>query len=397
MEAEINHLQNINTDHFCSSSQEKCFYLAHAIEAKFSSSFCSDILNKRLSITYLLDPTTRSLSIASCIESSAYLKALNADIPAWPEEYKQIETLAIRSFGNWARFWCEYEIYNIRQRYPYRLDLRPIHLPIDESSYHSCLINDVQDSISLYQTLYHQSPMLLTDALALINLSTLVLINKWYEILLTLNISRQGCHFLLTYPNNQSRGQPSTIVSSLRVQSWQDAQNWLHFDPFFQNKHWKMCLPSNLRERCLDTGLFDKQFSYEGNCNQSFEHSFSSHILDKSQVCEVIRLTVSGTASQGAFFLFLAQKRIMPHLEMKNFKLAYTITEQPWIVHFYETLKYGGYFHSSFRLLENSRHNTYKGFWVIPSLRYELEKIGYQTYKRRVVSKMKESKENRYV
>ncbi|MGF1720540.1 acyl-homoserine-lactone synthase [Vibrio kyushuensis] len=378
-------------------TKESCFRAAQAIEATVSTSFLVDILMNRLSIAYSLDPSIQSLSIDSCIKTKAYCQALQTDIPTWPEEFNSLEKLAIQCFGHWPAFWCEYEIYKIKQRYPSDSAYKSSALLIDENLYQSEIVEEIATSNKLYLSLHHFAPMPLNDAIALINLSTLVSVNKWYEILPKLDISRQGSHFILTYPNSNDQDTPSTIVSSARIQGWKDAQHWLYFTSFFRNHYWQLCLPNNLNERCFELGLFDAKFDYNGSCNQHFEDNFSSHIQDKEQICEVLRLTVSGTTTQGAFFLFLAQKRIMPYLADRNFKLAYTVIEQPWMIRFYETLKYGGYFHSSFRHVENSINNTYKGFWVIPSLRYELEDLDYQSYKHRVIGRIREVKEIDYV
>ncbi|WGW01598.1 acyl-homoserine-lactone synthase [Vibrio sp. YMD68] len=378
--------------------KEECFYAALFIEKTLSNQFCETILIDRLQLAYSLDPSAETLSIATSLKTRAYQQALDINIKSWPDEYKSLEKSAIQRFGHWAQFWCEYEIFKIKQGYPYEADHRPRSLSLSEENYHSEFIERIESVDTPYQTLHHEVPVTLSDAIVLINLSTLVLHSQWYEILLNLDLSRQGSHFLMTTTNDYPYlNKAKTIVSSARVQNWQESENWLYFTPFFRNHHWQLCLPNNLNQRCLELELFDSTFHFEGHCNQSFEDRFSAHILDKTFVCEVLRLTVSGSNTQGAFFLFLAQKKLMRYLMNKNIKLAYTIIEQPWMIHFYETLRQGGYLPSSFRNIDHSDRHTYKGFWVIPNLCNELENTNFHSYKRRVVSRIKQMKEINYV
>ncbi|MEZ9229913.1 acyl-homoserine-lactone synthase [Vibrio amylolyticus] len=395
--AAIEPLNDDQRNYLYPSYQERCFHLAQAIENKYSTSFLKTILFERISLTHSIDPTTEALSIKSCIETSAYQKALDVNIAAWPQEYKRLESAVIGCFGHWARFWCEYEIYKIKIRYPSQSFSMPNYLPMDEEKYDANLVDNIEESKQYYLTLHHQAPMPLSDSIALINLCTLVSSSQWYEILPSLDISKKGCHFILTHRVTERCNSPSIIVSSARVQNWSTAEQWLYFTPFFRNQNWKLCLPSNYNERFLNLGLYSQNFSFDNRSIKSFEDNLNKHIVDKQKICEVLRLTVSGSVTQGAFFLFLAQKRIMPLLDRKNIRLAYTVIEQPWMIRFYETLLNDGYFHSSCRKLDDSHNYTYKGFWEIPSLRLELDKLSYQSYKRRVINQVKKVKELNYV
>ena len=75
----------------------------------------------------------------------------------------------------------------------------------------------------------------------------------------------------------------------------------------------------------------------------------------------------------------------MQHLDELGYRLTFTIIEQPWMIRFYNTLQLNGYFHTSRKDLNDTGRFTYKGAWVVPNLRKELDSLCFRKYKQRVV------------
>ncbi|MDE1334267.1 acyl-homoserine-lactone synthase [Vibrio aestuarianus] len=372
---------------------ENVFNITKQVEKNISNSICHDLLFSRLSITHQIDPSTKKLNIAGCVKSPAYKQSLTHKVANWPEEYHLLEKLIHREFLNLAQFWCEFEIYKIKSKYPESENNEYKKLPLLEEAYHSKIVEDIQSSQELYYTLHHTQPMSLSDAVLLMNLSTFIADKGWYEMLESLTISSTGRHFILLTKTNESI---STIVGSARIQQWDERHHWLSFSPFFNNEDWQLCLPSDIRNRCLQTKIFKD--NYVPNCDSvySFEKNFIENILEKNRICEVIRLSVSGTDQECTFYLFLTQKYLMRELDKRGFSIAYTIIEQPWMMNFYQGLKLNSYFSSSYKNLNDTGRNTYKGFWIIPNLKTELNNTSFKNYKKIVIKNKGKKKISKY-
>ncbi|PSX17717.1 acyl-homoserine-lactone synthase [Photobacterium kishitanii] len=348
------------------------------LEQQQSHQFFSEILYQRITLTKQIDPTTQILNIAGVIASKNYEKALNIEIEAWPGYYYLLERLAIKYFDNWAIFWCQYEIHKLTSKYKDQTSYNH-QLTLNEDDYFSVIIPDIACNDNLYLTLHHHAPMKLSDAVVLINLSTFVMQHKWYEMLDIIKLSSYGEHFLLLTNNHENI---SIIVSTARIQQWQDANQWLYFSPFFRTPQWELCLPKNINLICKELNLFNENYQPITKCYNSFEDHFNENILYKDKVCEILRLTVSGTRLQAMFYLYLAQKNINQLLDSKKYALAYTIIEQPLMIRFYESLSNNEYISIANQDLNDTGHLTYKGLWVISNLNKKLSTMSFRNYKK---------------
>ncbi|WP_422398788.1 acyl-homoserine-lactone synthase [Vibrio aestuarianus] len=74
-----------------------------------------------------------------------------------------------------------------------------------------------------------------------------------------------------------------------------------------------------------------------------------------------------------------------------GFYMAYVIIEQPWLMNFYQELELDCYFSISYKNLNDTERNTYKGFWIIPNLKTELNNTSFKNYKKIVIQNKKKS------
>ncbi|MDE1235594.1 acyl-homoserine-lactone synthase [Vibrio aestuarianus] len=372
----------------CKSNKKNTFSLFKLIEKNISPSICYELLNCRLAITKKIDPTTEKLNIAGCIKSPAYKQSLTHEVPDWPKEYHLLEKIIHRDFLNIAQFWCEFEIYKIKSKYPENEDNKHKKSPLLEEAYHSKIVEDIQSSQELYYTLHHTQPMSLSDAVLLMNLSTLIADKGWYEMLESLTISSTGRHFILL----EKTSEPiCTIVGSARIQLWNERHNWLSFSPFFTNEGWQPCIPDSIKNSPIHAKIFKTSCIPKLDSIHSFEKYFDETILKKNHICEVIRLSVSGTVQECIFYLFLTQKHLIRELDAMGFYMAYVIIEQPWLMNFYQELELDCYFSISYKNLNDTERNTYKGFWIIPNLKTELNNTSFKNYKKIVIQNKKKS------
>ncbi|MDF9398734.1 acyl-homoserine-lactone synthase [Vibrio sp. 1180_3] len=367
---------------------ENVFNITKQVEKNISNSICHDLLFSRLSITHQIDPSTKKLNIAGCVKSPAYKQSLTHKVANWPEEYHLLEKLIHREFLNLAQFWCEFEIYKIKSKYPESENNEYKKLPLLEEAYHSKIVEDIQSSQELYYTLHHTQPMSLSDAVLLMNLSTLIADKGWYEMLESLTISSTGRHFILL----EKTSEPiCTIVGSARIQLWNERHNWLSFSPFFTNEGWQPCIPDSIKNSPIHAKIFKTSCIPKLDSIHSFEKYFDETILKKNHICEVIRLSVSGTVQECIFYLFLTQKHLIRELDAMGFYMAYVIIEQPWLMNFYQELELDCYFSISYKNLNDTERNTYKGFWIIPNLKTELNNTSFKNYKKIVIQNKKKS------
>ncbi|MDE1238126.1 acyl-homoserine-lactone synthase [Vibrio aestuarianus] len=322
------------------------------------------------------------------MKSPAYKQSLTHEVPDWPKEYHLLEKIIHRDFLNIAQFWCEFEIYKIKSKYPENEDNKHKKLPLLEEAYHSKIVENIQLSQKLYYTLHHTQPMSLSDAILLMNLSTFIADKGWYEMLESLTISSTGRHFILLTKTNESI---STIVGSARIQLWNERHAWLSFSPFFTNEGWQPCIHDSIINSPLLTKVFKTSCIPKLDSIHSFEKYFDDKILKKNHICEVIRLSISGTVQECIFYLFLTQKHLIRELDERGFYMAYVIIEQPWLMNFYQELELNGYLSSSYKNLNDTGRNTYKGFWIIPNLKSELNNTSFKDYKNIVIKNKKRS------
>tara|TARA_Y100001956_G_C4125030_1_gene189574 strand:+ start:1358 stop:2557 length:1200 start_codon:yes stop_codon:yes gene_type:complete len=362
-----------------------------------ANEFFSRCLSDRLEKIYADRPTMRLDAISSVLSSALYKSSCRKRSCDWPLEWYQIELRVLDLFSHWAEAWAHFQIWQIHLNYPEQgadgsYYQAQITLPVSESSYQDDFILDIKDVERKYRTLHSSQAMSIQDAIALINLSTLVLEQEWYEILQHINLSKSGAHFLLTFSSPEV--EHPFIVSSARVSYADTSEDWLYFSAFFQNNNWKTMTNSQHLSYLTELGLLSPSISLT-NCEPGqFDKYLWRHLSNADKCCEVIRLTVSGTHSQKMFYLFLAQKRLMKHLFEFEISLAFVVVEQPLMIKYYESLSLGSYCQFGYCTLAGSSNPTYKGVWVVPKLHDALTSTDYKNYKQQTFSQIKKTRQN---
>ena len=105
---------------------------------------------------------------------------------------------------------------------------------------------------------------------------------------------------------------------------------------------------------------------------------------DKSAICEVLRLTVSGNTQQRLYFLYLAQKELMSVLHQVGYKIGFTIIEQPFMLQFYQAIDPKAYFHSGYCELNDDGTTIYRGLWNFEVMVKVFNNTDFRRYKHAV-------------
>jgi acyl homoserine lactone synthase len=314
-----------------------------------------------------------------------------------PSHYFFIEQLAQQIFGCLLSFWTELEIYRIIQHSALYKNLSLADIPqtydshIINEHYHYEIIPDIALDKRLFFTGFCSHPLLLSDAIVLINIETFIKEHKWYEMLTLLDISSKGEHFILyqfgeqhTYPN---------IISSALINSISMSNEWLFFNDFFQNSKWPPIYQahsvSNLKnitkmETTLDINtLINKPSNYMESC---FLHS----MLNKDKACEAIRLTVSGEKSKANYHLYLAQKGLANALKNSGREIVFTIIEKPAMVLFYQSMNIDSpllspYLFTSSQDINKNGVITYKGLWLLNNAVIAFNQYNFKAYNVKII------------
>ncbi|SHI74105.1 Acyl-homoserine-lactone synthase LuxM [Vibrio aerogenes CECT 7868] len=342
--------------------------------------FISRILTTRIKQFDIFIPGIRNFNLAHKLGSPEYqLLPDKIDEHSLSKHELKIETEALQLFDNLAEFWCEFEIYQIQKKYSIDNIIQVEKFNYNEESYSSEIISDVHSNHSLYLTLYEPFPMRLSDALLIINLYTCIKEKKWYEILFSLDMSSYGTHFIMSLPTKVEK--LNLIVSTAKINLWNDKNKWLFFSPFFQSS-WKLCSDKKIKSHIENIISIDKNKECTFNTIKTFEESLINIISDKSRICEVIRLTVSGNIFEKSYILYLTQKNILKQLNKKNIALAFVVFEQEMALAFYNKLGNNNFLHIGVKDLCDTGKLTHKGLWLIENLCNEFNKYSYKEYKR---------------
>ncbi|MFM2486250.1 acyl-homoserine-lactone synthase [Celerinatantimonas yamalensis] len=290
------------------------------------------------------------------------------------EDWHWLEKKAIKHFGNILACWAHYEKFSLlkdsQNSFPL---LQRNNLPIDEYQYQSEIVDRIELDSRVFYTLHCPQALSLVNAIKLINIDLFIIEKKWYEMLFLIELSQQGSHFLLYHTNKIGQ---RIIVSSALIQHWHERSNWLSFDPFFCDNRWQTCFSTKLTPYLYNTGVFYKKILEVKN-----DLTFFHLIKDKESICEVLRLTTSGSTNFRFFILFLCQKNIMQELYTYGKKLACTIIEQPLMLNLYKSFEDVCYINKSSLNINNNKSATYKGFWLITTLHNNLQECDYKEYK----------------
>ncbi|MGY3686656.1 acyl-homoserine-lactone synthase [Vibrio coralliilyticus] len=351
--------------------------------------FFNQVLNARFKQIEELVPELKYQNSSKKVNSACYQKVMGKECPYLPKDWHAFERQAYQLFDNWAEAWCEYLIWQVKEKYCGVSSLGgsyPSQIPNNEESFTDSVIEDISKHEQHYYTLHSDVPMKLSDAVTLINLSTFVKEQQWYEMLESIELSAAGKHFLLTF-NSEETVFP-TIVSTVRINLFQDVDNWLYFSSFFMSPNWQLAPKCNiLAQLGVSHSLLSNPLQLSA---ADFDEQIWPELSTKHRCCEIIRMTVSGTQNQKMFFLYLSQKQLMKQLHTQNFEIAFVVIEQPFMIKYYESLPTNAYCHISRNALSDSGFSTYKGLWLIQNLNNELQRSDFRKYKKQTLSQLKQ-------
>lgn len=313
-----------------------------------------------------------------------------------PEHYFLIEQLAQRLFGCLLSCWTELEIFRTIKKSA----LSNVHItntshtyssPVIDEHYHYEIVVDIALDTRLFHTEFCEQPLLLSDAIVLINIATFIKEHQWYEMLGMLNISSRGEHFIL-YQFDDNNPYPK-IISSALINSLSTSRNWLFFDDFFQGSKWQPIHQSHsiLNLKCatkISTTLSKSQLMNKSS--NSLEKRIFSSILDQEKVCEAIRLTVSGSKSKANFYLYLAQKGLANALKQSGRDVVFTIIEKPAMVLFYQSMNIetpttSPYLFTSEQDINKNGVVTYKGIWLLNNATLAFNQYNFKEYNVKII------------
>jgi len=303
-----------------------------------------------------------------------------------------LEQKGIAIFGDILLCWAEYERWKITNKYQINAQQNSHQsLLLTEALYHSEIVEHIEDDERLFHTLHYDAPLLLSDAIALINIDIFIIEQRWFEMLFCLELSTKGTHFVLCY---QCQSTSPVLASSALIQNWSQKSQWLSYDTFFNNDNWESCIPPKASQLLYQTSVFNADIIHLTQCNN--EHYFSYYIDDTDAVCEVLRLTISGSKKLRFFLLFLCQKHLVKQVVNYGKKITYTIIEQPLMLTLYQALGPECYINKARLDINKTGEVTYKGLWLNESLNKKLATCSYADYKELVSKQRKIAKEKSF-
>ncbi|MGY3569424.1 acyl-homoserine-lactone synthase [Vibrio paucivorans] len=367
-------------------------HLNHHVSDKYT--FFRTIAEKRREQVLVLAPWLKERDLSVVFSSDAYRKVCSSNLQMDDFEF-EVEQSGLKHFQHWMEFWCAYEIYQVHKKYRKSECLQSVgYLPNDQNQYVSETIEDIASDQRLFQTFHSNYAMSLPDAITLINLDLFVRHEKWYEMLLCLHLSQSGTHFLLTH-HSQAHPYP-IIISSALIQGWNRRSDWLSYHPSFQSPRWNFCL-ENQRQMELEQvfmlqGVEPQAFSNVAD----FEHDFESRLHNKEEICEILRLTISGEDRQKLFFLYIAQRYLAQQVVDAGFRYSLTIIDQPLMLRFYDNTHFDAYFHSSYCDINENKTLTFKGFWNNKIMLRAFLETDFRTYKRHIMKQRQKEQGDMY-
>ncbi|MCX2759733.1 acyl-homoserine-lactone synthase [Vibrio sp. Sgm 22] len=345
--------------------------------------FFQNVTEYRRSQLELLFPEHQNKSYSVLFEVVDYRDLILRYPYTLSAEIALLEQAVGQCYMHWLDFWCECEIAVIKAKSPLNSSsISHVDLPINDSAYYGAIIEQIEHEPLLVQTPSHPQGMPINDAIALSNLEVFIKGEKWFEMLPLLHLSQAGKHFiLLKHPIDEAF---PTLVSSALIQDWSKNDTWLSYTPTFSNEHWQYCLPDYGYDELEGVQLFTPPKLPKCHSLVEFDNHFQLQLSDKSAVCEVLRLTVSGNTQQKLYFLYLAQKELMNALHQTEYKVGFTIIEQPFMLHFYQAIDSNAYFHSGYCELNDDGTTIYRGFWNFEMMVKAFNNVDSRSYKRAV-------------
>ncbi|MDW6004838.1 acyl-homoserine-lactone synthase [Vibrio mangrovi] len=175
-------------------------------------------------------------------------------------------------------------------------------------------------------------------------------------------------------------------MSTARIQFWHEKEQWLYYAPFFQSERWDLRAHKGFKKYLNKSIKVHKDIKPNYESLISFENSLNNMILDKREICEVIRLTTCGASHKQLFILYLAQKKLTQLLARRNMSVAFIITEQAMEVSFYQSLGKDIFLLVGQCDLKDTGNITYKGISIIKKLDIQFSKLTYSDYKKKCFS-----------
>ncbi|MEZ9980947.1 acyl-homoserine-lactone synthase [Vibrio cyclitrophicus] len=341
------------------------------------------ITDYRTSQLESLFPKHQNKSLSVLFELMSYRDLLQRYPNTLSIEMASLEAIVGQCYKHWLDFWCECEIAWIKAKAPIDVnETLHVELPIKDSAYYGAIIEQIEASSLVVQIPSHPQAMPICDAIALCNLEVFIKGEKWFEMLPLLHLSQTGKHFvLLKHPTGEVH---TTLVSSALIQDWSKNETWLSYAPPFSNEQWQYCLPKQGYDDLAGLQLFTPPKLPKCHSLVEFDNHFQLQLSDKNAVCEVLRLTVSGNTQQKLYFLYLAQKELMNALHQIEYKVGFTIIEQPFMLQFYQATDPKAYFHSGYCELNDDGTTIYRGFWNFEVMTKVFNNTDFRRYKRTV-------------
>lgn len=319
-----------------------------------------------------------------------------------PESYFIIEQLAMKIFGCLLICRTEYEIFKIIHHSTHSLHKKLVstnqssHKNTINENYHYELVSDIALEQRYFQTEYSDVPLLLSNAIVLINIVTFIKEHKWYEMLNHLALSSQGEHFIL-YQYEDHTHAPMLISSAL-IESYKKKDDWLFFDDFFQSNKWVNENSFNTISSYfpkLDSLLTSTQKHLSLVSVSELENAMFHSIEDKTSICGVIRFTISGQTSKINYHMYLAQKGLANALYDTGRDMIFSIIEQPAMVLFYQAMNSVNdskppFLFTSSQDINHTGLVTYKGICLTNNASHAFDQCNFKSYNVNIIRKRKE-------
>ncbi|NGN97424.1 autoinducer synthase [Grimontia sp. S25] len=317
-----------------------------------------------------------------------------------PSLFLYIERTAIAFYGDILMCWAEFKAFQINQQAKRHLQAHyDEQCPPSGSEenvsemYRYEVVEDIRNDERLFLTSHSLYPMTLSLANVLINLETFVKQQHWYEMLYYLDISASGEHFILY---QDIGGQAPLLLSSALIQRYEQHDNWLTFDPFFQTDSWTLTLSNEKISTLEQSGIFSNRLKSKLNMQsvEKFDYSLLRAVTQKQAVCEIIRMAISGPREKLNHVLYLTLKYLTLKLADIGLEVAYTIVEQPSILGFYQSVNNDSknilpYVALCQQQVAGTALTTYQGVVFTGPMSQAFEENSFRDYNKRIISMRK--------
>lgn len=125
--------------------------------------------------------------------------------------------------------------------------------------------------------------------------------------------------------------------------------------------------------------------------SNEIENDLFYSILDKTKICEAIRLTISGSKSKANYHLYLAQKGLAMALKESGRDVVFTIIEKPAMVLFYKAMNLltptqSPYVFTSEQDVNKTGIITYKGIWLLKNASTAFNQYNFKAYNANIIN-----------